>query len=245
MPASVRERSISTQRFSYPRTILTLGMDSLPPELCLQVMCMIQSLPTLGNFILSQRYLFHIFTTYRPVVLRSVITNQFGSHAKEAIFLATSQVSGLTSERERADAMKRFHQFAWKSHPLDSSSLSKLSGVARVVGRLVSVFTSDLAAGLWTNAVQSPPPNSFPNAARRMRSTIYRYWILCEVFSNFAPSRRHFFWASSLERSTFDEFYRPLHMRDLLQMAFFEFCFFPRFMLDVCAECLRGRCDRM
>lgn len=207
-------------------------------------MSIIQSLPTLGNFILSQRYLFRIFTAYRAVVLRSVVANQFGSHAKEAIFLATSQASDLTSESERVDAMKRLHQFTWTNHPLDSPSLNKLSNVAHVVGKLVSVFTGDLAAGLWTNTVQSPPPTSFPNAARRMRTTIYRYWILCQVFSNFAPSRRHFFWASSLELSTFEEFYRPLHTRDLLQMAFFEFCFFPRFMLEVCGECLRGRCDR-
>lgn len=205
---------------------------------------MVHSLPTLGNLICSQQHLFRVFTTHRAAVLRSVITNQFGSHAKYAIFLATSQASGLTSERERVDAMKRLRQFTWTSHPLDNASLSKLSIVSHAVDNLVSIFTNDLAADLWINTVHSPPPSSFPQAARRMRTTIYRYWILCQVFSSFSPSRRHFFWASSLERSTFDEFYLPLDTRDLLQMAFFEFCFFPKFMRDVCGQCMRGGCDR-
>lgn len=218
-------------------------MERLPPELCLRVMGMIGCLATLGNFIRSQQHVFQVFSTYRAAVLRTVIKNQFGENAKVAIFLATAQASGATSEEERVRTIKLLHRFKWTSHHLDYTSLRKLADIGLVVDKLTSLFIDTMAAELWMKWVKSTPPSTFPNAKVRMRRVIYRYWILCEVFSQFSPAHRYFFWASSLDRSTFAEFYRPLHTRDALEIAFFEFCFFPRYMMDVCRDCRGGTCD--
>lgn len=235
--------SNSIQHYTIPLIII---MEEIPPELCLRVMELIPCLTTLRNFIISQQRVFRIFSTYQVTVLKSVIRNQFGENAKEVVFLATytNRVSGATSVETRVNTIMRLHRFTWVDQQLNSNILRNLTEIGLVVDKLTVIFTS-MAAELWKKAVHSTPPSSFPHAESRMRRAIYHYWILCRVYSEFVPARRHFFWASSLnpDRRTFEEFYRPFTIRQLLGMAFFEYCFFPRFMVDVCMDCTEGTCD--
>lgn len=206
---------------------------------------MIPSLQALGNFILSQHHIFRVFSKYRAAVLIRVIGNQFTGNANDAVFLATGQALGATIEEARVDVVQRFRRFSWSCHDLDSGTLKKLSQIGKVVDELTAVFVDDMAEELWAEAVPSKPPKSFRNAGIAMRRAIYRYWVLIQVYSEFAPSRPDFFWSSSLDEKPFHEFYRSIPVRELLQTAFFEFCFFPRFMKNVCGECKEGTCDGM
>lgn len=218
-------------------------MDSLPPELCLQVMEIIPNLQTLGHFILSQKLVFRVFSTRRVIVLRSVIKNQFGVNARDALFLASGQASGATSEATRLQTIRHLHKSPWTKQDLNTTTLSRLVDVGHTVDTLSAIFATTMASEFWVKTVDDHPPRSFHNAELGMKRTLYRYWILCEVYANFCPSRRSFFWAGSLDRSPFEEFYRPFSIRELLEMAFFEFCFFPRYMMSVCEECKGGICD--
>lgn len=218
-------------------------MDRLPPELCLRVLELISSIPTLGQFILSQQYVFRVFSRYRPIVLASVITAQFSDNVRDAVFLATGQASGATCEGTRLAAVQHLHEFSWTRHQLDSLSLRKLAHIGNVVDSLSVVFTDTMATEFWLQAVGGEPPRAFHNAEECFKRALYRYWVLCELYAEFSPARRCFFWASSLDRRPFEEFYHPLSRREVLEVAFFEFCFFPRFMKDVCGECKRGVCN--
>lgn len=203
----------------------------------------IPNLLTLGNFIFSTKLVFRVFSSNRARVLRSVIKNQFGTNARDALFLASGQASGATSEATRLQTIQHMHRLSWTEQDLDSKTLCRLIEVGRAVDDLSSIFADTMASEFWVKAVDDKPPSSFHNAELGMRRTLYRYWILCEVYSNFSPSRQCFFWSSRLDRSPFEEFYRPLSTRELLEMAFFEFCFFPHYMKDVCVECKGETCD--
>lgn len=226
-----------------PRYERCITMERLPPELCLRVLESISSIPTLGRFILSQQYVFRVFLRYRLIVLASVITAQFSGNARDAVFLATGQASGATCEDTRLAAVQCLNAFSWTRHQLDSCSLRKLSHIGNVVDSLSVLFTDTMAAEFWLQAVGTDPPSVFDNAEQVFKRALFRYWVLCELYAEFSPARRCFFWASSLDRRPFEEFYRPLSRREVLEMAFLEFCFFPRFMRDVCGECKSGVCS--
>lgn len=217
-------------------------MERLPPELCLRVLQLIPCLPTLGQFILSQKYVLRVFSCYRLIILTSVISAQFGRNARDAVFLATGQVSGATCEESRLAVVQQLHAFSWARHKLGSSSLCKLAHIGDVVASLSAIFTDTMAVEFWLQAVGGDPPSVFRNADQGFKRALYRYSVLCELYAEFSPASRRFFWASSLDRKPFAEFYRPLTRREVLEMAFLEFCFFPRFMVDVCGECQRGVC---
>lgn len=235
----------SIQHYTIPAIII---MERIPPELFLRVMGLIPCLTTLRNFIISQKRVFRVFSTYQATVLKSVIRNQFGENAKKVVFLATydDQVSGATSVETRLNTIIRLHQFTWIDQQLNSNILRNLTKIGLVVDKLTAIFTS-MAPELWKKAENSTPPSSFPHAESRMRRAIYHYWILCRVYSEFVPAQRHYFWARSLnpDQRTFEEFYRPFTNRQLFEMAFFEYSFFPQFMIDVCRDCMRGTCDGM
>lgn len=216
--------------------------EKLPPELCLGVIDMIPCLSTLGNFVLSQHHIFRVFSTYRAAVLATVIRNQFAGNANNAVFLATGQAPGATSKEARVDVVQRFRRFSWSCHDLDSGTLKRLSQIG-LVNELTAVFVDHMAEELWAEDVPSKSPKSFTNAGIAMRRVIYRYWVLTQVYSEFAPSRRFSFWPSSLDETSFREFDQSIPVRELLQTAFFEFSFFSRFMKDVCGECKEGTCD--
>lgn len=205
-------------------------------------MGMVPCLSDLINLALSQKYSFSIFRTYRSTVLKSVIQNQFGCTAKEALFLATNQALGAESEDARVERIKAFHLFLWTDLQIKPSTLRKLFEIGQIIENLAGIYVKDIASELWAKSIDTKPPDSFDHSKSRMKNAMYRYWILCQLYHDFTPQRRLFF-ESNLDKKTFQEFYRPLSVRDWLDMGFFEECFFPRFMKKICGECnTRGVC---
>lgn len=220
-------------------------MKNLPPEICLLVMEAIPCLSTLGNLILSLKPFFMVFYTYRSRIIVSVVRNQFGCAAKEALFLATGRALEATSEELRVEKVKSFHYFLWTDHHIDCSVLSKLLEIGQVVESLTSIFIKHMAPRLWVKAIGSKPPKSFKHTELRFRRTLYLYWILCQLFHDYSPEFHPRTYSVKTNVEIFEEFYRPLSVREWLDMGFFEECFFPRFMEKICGECEtlgRGLC---
>jgi hypothetical protein len=213
------------------------GMDTLPPEICLLIMEMAPCLSTLGNLTLSRKRFSDIFYIHRPAILKSVIKNQFGCSAREALFLAAGKALGATSEGSRLQKIKSLHLFSWTDHFIDYNTLKNLLRIGEVVENLACIFVKHMASELWTAAVDSKPPDSFEHTELRFKRTIYLYWTLSQLFCDSVPELNPLTNFINIHAETFEEFYRPLSVREWLGMAFFEECFFPRLMKDICGEC--------
>jgi hypothetical protein len=226
-------------------SVNTKIMDTLPPEIYLLIMEMAPCLFTLRNLTLSRKRFSDIFYIHQPAILKSVIKNQFGCSAKEALFLAAGKALGATSEKSRLQKIKSLHLFSWTDHLIDCNTLKDLLGIGQVVENLAYIFVKHMASELWTAVIDSKPPESFEHAELGFKRTIYLYWTLCQLFYDSVPELDPLTNFINLHAETFEEFYRPLSVREWLGMAFFEECFFPRFMKDICGECeilSKGQC---